>query len=111
MGVMAAGRVALRVPGRHNVANALAAIGAVLAAGLPMEQALAGIARFTGLRRRFDLVGEADGVAVIDDFGHNPDKIAATDRTVVSSALPHQDRCSSRIARPSAASRPVRSFV
>ncbi|WP_066490086.1 glutamate ligase domain-containing protein [Sphingomonas sp. CCH9-F2] len=75
---MAAGRVALRVPGRHNVANALAAIGAVLAAGLPMEQALAGIARFTGLRRRFDLVGEADGVAVIDDFGHNPDKIAAT---------------------------------
>ncbi|WP_288456284.1 Mur ligase family protein [uncultured Sphingomonas sp.] len=75
---IAAGRVALRVPGRHNVANALAAIGAVLAAGLPMEQALAGIARFTGLRRRFDLVGEGGGVAVIDDFGHNPDKIAAT---------------------------------
>ena len=75
---IAAGRVALRVPGRHNVANAQAAIGAVLAAGLPMEQALAGIARFTGLRRRFDLVGEGGGVAVIDDFGHNPDKIAAT---------------------------------
>jgi UDP-N-acetylmuramate--alanine ligase len=75
---IAAGRVALRVPGRHNVANALAAIGAVLAAGLPMEQALVGIARFTGLRRRFDLVGEGGGVAVIDDFGHNPDKIAAT---------------------------------
>lgn len=75
---IAAGRIALRVPGRHNVANALAAIGAVLAAGLPMEQALAGIARFTGLRRRFDLVGEGGGVAVIDDFGHNPDKIAAT---------------------------------
>jgi UDP-N-acetylmuramate--alanine ligase len=36
------------------------------------------VAGFTGLRRRFDLVGEADGIAVIDDFGHNPDKIAAT---------------------------------
>jgi UDP-N-acetylmuramate--alanine ligase len=70
--------VALRVPGRHNVANALAAIGATLAAGLSLDQAVAGVASFTGLRRRFDLVGEANGVAVIDDFGHNPDKIAAT---------------------------------
>ncbi|MBS0284402.1 MAG: UDP-N-acetylmuramate--alanine ligase [Proteobacteria bacterium] len=71
-------RVRLSVPGRHNVANALAAIGAALAAGLSLEQAIAGIQRFTGLRRRFDLVGEGAGVAVIDDFGHNPDKIAAT---------------------------------
>ncbi|MEH3047565.1 glutamate ligase domain-containing protein [Sphingomonas adhaesiva] len=72
------GRVALAVPGRHNVANALAALGAVLAAGVPLDRAVAGLARFSGLRRRFDLVGEAAGVAVIDDFGHNPDKIAAT---------------------------------
>ncbi|QKR98669.1 UDP-N-acetylmuramate--alanine ligase [Sphingomonas sp. CL5.1] len=71
-------RVRLSVPGRHNVANALAAIGATLAVGLSLEQAIAGVERFTGLRRRFDLVGEAAGVAVIDDFGHNPDKIAAT---------------------------------
>ena len=71
-------RVRLSVPGRHNVANALAAIGAALAAGLSLEQAIAGVQRFTGLRRRFDLVGKAAGVAVIDDFGHNPDKIAAT---------------------------------
>lgn len=71
-------RVQLQVPGRHNVANALAAIGAVLAAGVPLEAAVRAIAGFTGLRRRFDLVGEAGGVAVIDDFGHNPDKIAAT---------------------------------
>ena len=70
--------VALRVPGRHNVANALAAIGAALAAGVPLDRAVAGVARFTGLRRRFDFAGEANGVAVIDDFGHNPDKIAAT---------------------------------
>ncbi|MCW6536580.1 glutamate ligase domain-containing protein [Sphingomonas lycopersici] len=71
-------RVRLAVPGRHNVANALAAIGAALAAGIPLDQAIAGIERFTGLKRRFDLVGSAGGVAVIDDFGHNPDKIAAT---------------------------------
>lgn len=71
-------RVALQVPGRHNVANALAAIGAAMAAGVPLARACAGVATFTGLKRRFDLAGEAQGVAVIDDFGHNPDKIAAT---------------------------------
>jgi len=70
--------VRLAVPGRHNVANALAAIGAVRAAGVPLPEAIAAIADFSGLRRRFELVGEAGGVAVIDDFGHNPDKIAAT---------------------------------
>ena len=70
--------VRLQVPGRHNVANALAAIAASVAAGVPLAQAAQAIAGFKGLRRRFDLVGEADGVAVIDDFGHNPDKIAAT---------------------------------
>ncbi len=70
--------VALHVPGRHNVANALAAIGAVRAAGVPLADAVEAIAGFKGLKRRFDLVGEAGGVAVIDDFGHNPDKIAAT---------------------------------
>jgi UDP-N-acetylmuramate--alanine ligase len=70
--------VALQVPGRHNVSNALAAIGAAAATGLPIEEAARAVGKFTGLRRRFDLVGEAAGVAVIDDFGHNPDKIAAT---------------------------------
>lgn len=71
-------RVMLAVPGRHNVANALAAIGAVQAAGVPLADAVAAIADFAGLKRRFELVGEAGGIAVIDDFGHNPDKIAAT---------------------------------
>jgi len=70
--------VSLGVPGRHNVSNALAAIGAARAAGVPLEDAARAIAGFTGLRRRMELVGEAGGVAVIDDFGHNPDKIAAT---------------------------------
>ncbi len=70
--------VRLSVPGAHNVANALSAIGAAVAAGVPLDQAIAAIADFTGLRRRFELIGKAGGVAVIDDFGHNPDKIAAT---------------------------------
>lgn len=71
-------RVRLQVPGRHNVANALAAIGAATAAGVSLEEACAAIEGFTGLRRRFELVGTGGGVSVIDDFGHNPDKIAAT---------------------------------
>ncbi|SEJ58553.1 UDP-N-acetylmuramate--alanine ligase [Sphingomonas sp. OV641] len=71
-------RIRLNVPGKHNVANALAATGAALAAGVSFEAAAAAIGRYMGLKRRFDLVGEAGGVAVIDDFGHNPDKIAAT---------------------------------
>ncbi|SOB79085.1 UDP-N-acetylmuramate--alanine ligase [Sphingomonas guangdongensis] len=70
--------VRLQVPGVHNVANALAALAAVRAAGIPLPDAVRAIEGFTGLKRRFDLVGEAAGVAVIDDFGHNPDKIAAT---------------------------------
>ncbi|MHA6717940.1 glutamate ligase domain-containing protein [Sphingomonas sp. RS6] len=71
-------RVRLAVPGRHNVANALAAIGAAMAAGVPIDEACRAIEGFAGLRRRFERVGQAGGVAVIDDFGHNPDKIAAT---------------------------------
>lgn len=71
-------RIRLSVPGAHNVANALAAIGACIAAGLDADAVYDAIQGFTGLRRRFELVGEANGVAVIDDFGHNPDKIGAT---------------------------------
>ena len=70
--------VKLQVPGRHNVSNALAAIGAARAVGIPLEDAARAIRQFKGLKRRFELVGEANHVAVIDDFGHNPDKIAAT---------------------------------
>ncbi|MDF2494832.1 Mur ligase family protein [Sphingomonas sp.] len=70
--------VRLGVPGRHNVANGLAAIGAALAAGVALPAAFRAISAYTGLKRRFDVIGTADGVTVIDDFGHNPDKIAAT---------------------------------
>ncbi len=70
--------VALKMPGRHNVSNALAAIGAATAAGVPFVRAARALSSFEGVKRRFELVGEAKGVTVIDDFGHNPDKIAAT---------------------------------
>ena len=70
--------VNLIVPGRHNIANALAAIAAVIAVGVSVAQAIHAMERFTGLARRFDIVGIAGGITVIDDFGHNPDKTAAT---------------------------------
>jgi UDP-N-acetylmuramate--alanine ligase len=71
--------LALQVPGRHNLANALAAIAAASAAGVPVSAAVVTLASFAGLARRFDIVGTSpSGVTVIDDFGHNPDKVSAT---------------------------------
>ncbi|WP_114953134.1 glutamate ligase domain-containing protein [Sphingosinicella terrae] len=74
--------VALQVPGLHNAQNALAALAASVEAGVPLAEAAQALAGFTGLRRRLERVGEAGGVTVVDDFGHNPDKIAATLRTL-----------------------------
>lgn len=70
--------VELPLPGRHNVENALCALGAARAAGVPLPTAAAALARFQGLKRRLEVIGTAAGVTVIDDFAHNPDKIAAT---------------------------------
>ena len=76
-------RLALQVPGRHNLANALAAIAACSAAGVAFPEAVQALGSFAGLARRFDIVGtSAAGVTVIDDFGHNPDKVAATLKTL-----------------------------
>lgn len=74
--------IRLATPGRHNVSNALAAIAAAMTCGVTLEDAAAALADFKGIARRFDVVGTESGVAVIDDFGHNPDKVAATLRTV-----------------------------
>ncbi|MBW8755249.1 MAG: UDP-N-acetylmuramate--alanine ligase [Sphingomonadales bacterium] len=69
----------LKVPGRHNLANALAAIAATNAAGVSVSKAVEALRSFTGLARRFDVIGTSpSGVTVIDDFGHNPDKVSAT---------------------------------
>ncbi|MFC6196620.1 UDP-N-acetylmuramate--L-alanine ligase [Ponticaulis profundi] len=76
-------RVHLKTPGLHNVSNALAAIATVTRLGVSLEDACASLDRFTGIRRRFDIVGTTpDNITVIDDFGHNPDKIAATLKTL-----------------------------
>ncbi|PKP82400.1 MAG: UDP-N-acetylmuramate--alanine ligase [Alphaproteobacteria bacterium HGW-Alphaproteobacteria-18] len=74
--------IRLATPGRHNVSNALAAIAASMACGVSLKEAAEALASFAGISRRFDVIGTEGGVTVIDDFGHNPDKIAATLRTV-----------------------------
>ena len=70
-------RFALPVPGRHNVENALAAIAACRAVGVPLADMAAPLARFQGVGRRFQSLGVARGVEVVDDFAHNPAKLAA----------------------------------
>ncbi len=70
------------MPGLHNASNALAAIAATRALGISIADAAAALGRFEGLRRRLETVGEAGGVTVIDDFAHNPDKIAASMATL-----------------------------
>ena len=73
----------LAMPGRHNLANALAAIAGAAAAGVPVGVAVEALGSFAGLARRFDVIGTSPtGVTVIDDFGHNPEKCAATLRTL-----------------------------
>lgn len=75
----------LNQPGRHNLSNALAAIAGAVAAGVPVSEAVTAIASFEGLARRFDIIGTSEsGITVIDDFGHNPEKCAATLRTLKS---------------------------
>jgi UDP-N-acetylmuramate--alanine ligase len=70
--------VRLQTPGRHNASNALAALAAASALGIPLAEGAAALARFEGLKRRLETVGTASGITVIDDFAHNPDKIDAT---------------------------------
>ncbi len=67
----------LPMPGRHNVQNALAAVAVALEMGCDDELVRTGFAQFGGVKRRFTKVGEANGVAVIDDYGHHPVEIRA----------------------------------
>ena len=71
------GRVALRVPGHHNVLNATAAYAVARELGVPPEAAIGGLEGFSGTRRRFEPRGNAGGVRVFDDYAHNPAKVAA----------------------------------
>jgi UDP-N-acetylmuramate--alanine ligase len=90
--------IELKVPGRHNVLNSLAALSAGLAIGAQPELMAKGLAAFTGVERRFQLLGEAKGITVVDDYAHNPGKVAAVlatariaypNRRVVAAFQPH----------------------
>jgi UDP-N-acetylmuramate--alanine ligase len=94
----ALGPVALQVPGRHNVLNALAAIAVGLDLELPFEKIQGALGSFAGVQRRFQIRGEAQGVLVVDDYGHHPAEIRATlaaakagfDRRVITVFQPHR---------------------
>jgi UDP-N-acetylmuramate--alanine ligase len=73
--------VRLPVPGRHNVDNAAAALAVATALGLSMSDAVQALGSYQGVARRFEVVGCPRGITVIDDYAHNPDKIAAVIRT------------------------------
>ena len=73
----ALGDVQLRIPGRHNVLNALAALSAGLAVGAKVPDMARGLESYAGVERRFQRLGESRGVAVVDDYAHNPGKVQA----------------------------------
>jgi UDP-N-acetylmuramate--alanine ligase len=68
----------LSVPGRHMALNALGALLAAMQVGAPVDDVLDGLAGFEGVRRRFELVGTANGVRIFDDYAHHPTEVAAT---------------------------------
>ena len=74
----AVGRVSLRVPGLHNVYNALAAVAVAFELEVPFDTIAQGLSEFTGVNRRFQAKGDVGGVLVVDDYGHHPTEIQAT---------------------------------
>lgn len=72
------GEFSLRIPGRHNILNATAAIAVAMELGVSPDAAREGLKQFTGVGRRFEIRGEVNGVTVIDDYGHHPTEIRAT---------------------------------
>ncbi len=72
------GTIALQAPGKHNIRNALAAVGVGLELDIDFEYIAAGLGSFTGVHRRFEKVGEANGVLLLDDYAHHPTELVAT---------------------------------
>ena len=72
------GEVSLRVPGHHNVQNALAAIAAGFAIGVTLDQMREGLRQFGGVERRFQHLCDVAGLSIVDDYAHHPTEIAAT---------------------------------
>ena len=80
--------VVVKVPGDHMVVNATGALATAWALGLDREKAAAALSTFSGVRRRFDRVGEAAGIIVVDDYGHHPTEVAKT--VAAASTLGHK---------------------
>jgi UDP-N-acetylmuramate--alanine ligase len=94
----ALGRLSIRMPGRHNVLNALAAVAVGMELEMPFASIAEGFQDFGGVQRRFEVKGEAQGIMVVDDYGHHPVEIKATlaaarsgwNRRVVAVFQPHR---------------------
>ncbi len=92
------GSISFRMPGRHNVLNALATVAVAMELDLPFAEIAAGFADFGGVGRRFQIRYDAGGIMVVDDYGHHPAEIKATlaaarsgwDRRVVAVFQPHR---------------------
>ncbi|PLX90616.1 MAG: UDP-N-acetylmuramate--L-alanine ligase, partial [Desulfuromonas sp.] len=72
------GRLSFKMPGRHNVLNALAVIAVAMELGVPFRTIVSGFRNFGGLQRRFEIRGEIDGIMLVDDYGHHPAEVKAT---------------------------------
>lgn len=93
------GDVALAMPGHHNVCNAVAACAVALELSIPFGAIQTALDGFSGVQRRFTVVGESNGVTVVDDYGHHPVEISATlsaaecawpDRRIIAIFQPHR---------------------
>jgi UDP-N-acetylmuramate--alanine ligase len=100
------GEIALQLPGQYNVANALAAIAAANELEVPFETVQKTLAEFKGVSRRFEVVGEANDVLVVDDYAHHPTEL----RAVLSAARESYDRRLIAVFQPHLYSR-TRDFV
>jgi UDP-N-acetylmuramate--alanine ligase len=97
-GATGSGTIELKVPGVHNLLNALAAVSTGLEVGVPFATIAGALADFRGAERRFTILGSARGVTVVDDYGHHPTEIAAvlraaragTPRRLVAVFQPHR---------------------
>lgn len=72
------GRVSFKLPGRHNVLNALAVIAVAHELEIPFQTVIGGFRNFGGLQRRFQVRDEVEGIMLVDDYGHHPVEIRAT---------------------------------
>jgi UDP-N-acetylmuramate--alanine ligase len=70
--------IELSIPGEHNVLNAMSVIAVMKHLGISFSPMLSGLKRFTGTKRRFQIIGETSGVLIVDDYAHHPSEISAT---------------------------------